>query len=214
MNNIAAFVDQVADDPSRALEVCKEVGIQYVAISRLWTTDILGVKDYLLAEFRGQCEKLGLTIIAVEVERHAERVPLVVSYLKCPYVLYKEMPAANEIVESVQYNFVPLVLFKLGAESRSSRLKFVYDPVSYQPSQLEKIWQSQDFTGIIVSDMDYTSGPKPLGLGQTGVLRTVHSVSNKWLFVRPQLGRRYGSLDSREAIFRANYDLLSASLRD
>lgn len=213
MNNIAAYIDQVADEPSRALEVCKELGIQYVVTSRLWSTDILNVKDDLLSEFRGQCEAHGLTIVAIDVERHAERVPLVVSYFKCPYVMYHEMPAAAHVFESVQYNYAPLVYFKPGIDNKSSRVKLVYDPVSYQQNELDKIWKSQDFIGIIVSDKDYTSGPKPFGIGQTNILTLSKSVQNKWLFIKPQLGRMYGSLNSREAIFRANFELLQQSLR-
>ena len=62
MNQLAAYVDQVADDPYRSLALLQQLGLHYVVVERLWTTTLLDVREPLLAEFRSECSKYEIEI--------------------------------------------------------------------------------------------------------------------------------------------------------
>ncbi len=213
MNQLAAYVDQVADDPYRSLALLQQLGLHYVVVERLWTTALLEVKEHLLEEFRKECAKCNVEILANEVDSHTDRVPLIASYLKNPYVIYKQQPTIQQIVDSVQANYVPVTYYTQGAEKSSSRLKWLFDPCLLPATRAPSVWQNDsNFFGISVHDRDYVSGPKPLGYGKSGVLEVVQKATDKWLLVKPSLGRRYGSLETREDIFKENLNLLRAVL--
>jgi len=213
MNQLAAYVDQVADDPYRSLALLQQLGLHYVVVERLWTTTLLDVREPLLAEFRSECSKYEIEILAIEVDSHTDRVPLISSYLKNPYVIYRQQPALQQIVDSVQANYVPVTYFAEGAQKSSSRLKWLFDPCAFPPGKAMAAWHDDaNFFGVSVHDKDYVSGSKPLGFGKTGVLDVVKNTTNKWLLFKPSLGRRYGSLETREDIFKENLSLLRAVL--
>lgn len=213
MNNIAAYIDQVADDPIAGLQVCKRLGIRYVVVRKLWTTNIAEVKDHLLLDFRNACAANGVDILAIESDEYVDRIPLVVSFFKCAFVIYKQAISQDKIVESVQFNYVPIQVYRPGAEKTSSRVKFLFDPAEIPIGKSQEYWNNDKFFGLVVCDRDQ-SGPKPIGFGAVGIKGILESVSNKWVILKPSLGRRYGSLDSRESIFVANYDLLKSSLKE
>lgn len=204
---IAAYVDQVSDDPMRAVELCGKLGIRYLAVSRLWSTDIASCSDEALSAFKKKCVESGVDVIAIESKTYGPKIPLIASYFKSPHVIYRSPITTDAVIESVQYNYVPLVYYSPGIVKDSSRVKYFYDPTLVGLNHFENAWGSikQQVAAVSVNDYDARAGAKPFGVGQNQLKQWLPETVGKWNILKPNLGRRLGSLNTREEIFAANF---------
>jgi hypothetical protein len=209
MTNVAAYVDQVSDDPIKAVDVCKQLGIGYLVVSKLWSTDVNNCKDELLQSFRKKCADAGIDIIAIETVEHTNRTSLIANYLKANKVIYQKSPNPDAIIESVQHDFVPLVYYRRNDEKNSSRVKYYYDPTMIGSNHFENDWPKVKDQVVAVSVNDQTPrvGARAFGVGENQLKQLLPAAADKWMMLKPNLGRRIGSLDSKEAIFASNFNV-------
>jgi hypothetical protein len=205
---IAAYVDQVSDDPLKAIDVCKSLGIRYLAVSKLWSTDILSCNDDALAAFKKRCQAAGLDVIALEADQHSPRMSVLASYFKVNQVVYRQPISSDVVMESVHHDFMPLVYYQKGFEKSSSRVKYYYDPSLVGKNHFGSVWSGvkDQVSSVSVNDRDARIGARPFGSGENQFKAWLPDARDKWHFLKPNLGRRIGSLDSREAVFKANFE--------
>lgn len=106
--------------------------------------------------------------------------------------------------------------------SKHSRIKLLYDPAQLIIRQnidpFVKYWTLlKKYVGAIdVRDYKIGRGYKPVGFGDTNIVRTVVDAANStykgWFFFEPSLGRKHGTAQSKSDVFKMAFTAFKSAL--
>lgn len=232
--NIAAYLDEAGDDLESAISNLKSLAINYVVIRNLWPTNVSMCSDSTLNHVRTVLDNSGLSIVALLFDSigDIQRCLNIASYLKVQYIRMV-LPDGKQFTNNFISNLDRIcgerglqILLEPGVSASLSSFDFVtwcqqnqnvhilFDPVEllikHNVSVAERwlVPLSDYIVAVDVRDYNHGFGNKAIGFGIANINTIVSKLEsnfNRWYFLEPKLGRRYGSAVTRSETFKLAY---------
>lgn len=147
MNGVAAYLDELSNDPEKACEIVAEAGLKHVCLRRVWNKNVSAVSDEACQKLKGILKKYDLSVIlcASEVGRplssSVARDITIASYFKAKFARAL-LPSPNE---SMAYaHWLKTVL----SEFNRSNVELLLEPTSDSDLSLKGLTDLINGVGI------------------------------------------------------------------
>lgn len=220
---LAAYLDEIDDDPTAACKVLQEVGISNVVLRSAWGTPITELPDSKHGILRTILNNHGVSVIAVSLEHHLqkvgptklERAMHLAMYHGCRLIapfgyvidnlkMLEGIIVLAEIVNDTEVTNPAVVANFMSGDHHNIRL--LYDPAmlmfKFNLDPFSKYWVllKKYIAAVDVHDFKCGKGFVPAGLGDAR-LKLVLNENPELVLLEPGLGRRYANLTSKKESF-------------
>lgn len=220
---LAAYLDEVDDDPSAACKVLSEVGISNVVLRSAWGTPLTQLPDNKYGLIKTILNENNISVVAVALENHTQKVGStrlghavhLAMYYGCKLIvpfnyvveqpkLFESISVLAEIVNDTSIVSPAVVAGFMSGDHHNIRL--LYDPAMlmfrFNLDPFSKYWVllKKYITAVDIHDFKHGKGFVPAGLGDSK-LKLVLNENPEWVFLEPGLGRRYANLTSKKESF-------------
>lgn len=150
---VAAYLDQVSEDPVKAIGILSELGLKNVIIRRAWTNNICNVNDNLCAKIRGALLHYNMKVVLIcsdignsscnelmKYEGDLERLITICKFFSCKYAKVGiGKKSADPRSVAVYEAWLKTVDRKFADNNIAPCLEINYDSVATMPAEVASI---------------------------------------------------------------------------
>lgn len=220
---LAAYLDEVDDDPLVACKILSETGVSNVVLRSAWGTPLVQLSDNKHSVVKTILGDHGISVMAVALEHHTQKVgPTKLGhavhlsmYYECKLIapfnyvseqpkLFESISVLAEIINDTSIVSPAIVAGFMSGDHHNIRL--LYDPAMlmfrFNLDPFSKYWVllKKYITAVDIHDFKHGRGFVPAGLGDAR-LKLVINENPEWMLLEPGLGRRYANLTSKKESF-------------